>query len=89
MQFVTGKKVLVTSKQSPNMGAVDQSRKKKKRLKKEEVIITNDLQEKICPNISKDYLDQSSGFFKDQMECLDKIIRLLNEAYFKSQSGQN
>jgi hypothetical protein len=40
---VTGKKVLVTSKQSPNMGGIEQSRKKKKRHIKEEVIIGNDL----------------------------------------------
>jgi hypothetical protein len=52
------------------------------KVKRKEEVVKNDLQDKICPSISSNYMDSSNSFFMDQMGLLDNIIKLLNQGYF-------
>jgi hypothetical protein len=40
------------------------------------------LQEKVCPSISKDYMDYKNPFVKDVMTTLETVIKVLNRLYF-------
>lgn len=52
-----------------------------------EEILKNDLQERVCSSLSKDYLDQKNLFLKEHVVMLDNVVSLLNGAYFKSPSA--
>lgn len=41
----------------------------------------NDFQDKVCHELSKDYLD--NAFYKESVNELDKVIGMLNFYYFK------
>lgn len=55
----------------------------KKKQKKAKVDL-NDYQDRVCPQLSKDYLD--NPFYKESVSELDKWICMLNVYYF--QQGQ-
>lgn len=78
MNFVTGKTEKVKVKRAPTAtaGGTDQTK-----LKRKEEIVKNDLNDKVCSQLSKDYMDKNSEFFMEQMGLLDSIVRLLNQAY--------
>lgn len=55
---------------------------KKKRANEE--VKKNDLQERVCKTLPKEYLD--NNFFRDSILQLDSIIGMLNLGYFGTQN---
>lgn len=56
--------------------------------KKKEEFIKNDLQERVCSGISKDYMDYKSPFVQAHMGTLEEIVKLFNIVYFGFPSQQ-
>lgn len=56
---------------------------------KKEQLKKNDLQERVAPNISKDYMDISNPFLCQIINYLDTSIKILNCGYFLGKNVAN
>ena len=77
MQFQSGQYEHIDIKDPKKLNQTNSSDSSKQLVKKE-LLKKNDLQEKIAPNISKDYMDISNPFLAQMITVLDTSIKILN-----------
>lgn len=81
MQFQSGQYEHIDVKESKK-SAQPSSADSSKQLIKKEQLKKNDLQEKVAPNISKDFMDIQNPFLSQIITYLDSSIKILNYGYF-------